>query len=127
MPPEHSDGSSETRSAAGAMRLPEFVHNLFPLEDRLVGMGVRSAQQEGRTVSCRAGCGACCRQPVPVSLPEAFLLYEVVAGQPLEQRERTLARFEAAKEVLQANGFGDRFKAFQFRDEISCFSLLIRT
>jgi Fe-S-cluster containining protein len=92
----------------GAMRLPEFVHNLFPLEDRLVGMGVRSAQQEGRTVSCRSGCGACCRQPVPVSLPEAFLLYEIVASQPPEQRECTLARFEAVKEALQANGFGDR-------------------
>jgi Fe-S-cluster containining protein len=92
----------------GAMRLAEFVLNLFPLEERLVGMGVRQAQSEGRSVSCRAGCGACCRQPVPVSSPEAFLLYEYAAGQPKDKREAILERFAAAKEILQSTGFGER-------------------
>lgn len=96
------------KAPPGVMRLSEFVFNLFPLEERLVGMGVRAAQGEGRSISCRAGCGACCRQPVPVSMPEAFLLFELLAGQPKDRRAVVLARFESAKEVLQANGFDDR-------------------
>lgn len=94
----------------GTMRLPEFVFNLFPLEDRLVSMGVRDAQLRGEVVSCRAGCGACCRQPVPVSLPEAFFLYELLAGQPRERRETLLTRFEAVKEAIRSEGFADRFR-----------------
>jgi len=93
---------------AGFMRLPEFVLNLFPLEERLVSMGVKAALDGGRKISCRAGCGACCRQPVPVSLPEAFLLYEMLAGQPDEKKKIVLSRFEAARERLQEHGFADR-------------------
>ncbi len=92
----------------GTMRWPEFVFNLFPLEERLVAMGVRAAQQEGRAVSCRAGCGACCRQPVPVSAPEAFLLWEMLAGVLPEKRQAYLERFEAAQDALRAEGFADR-------------------
>ena len=92
----------------GSMRLPEFVFNLFPLEERLVSLGVASAQKEGRSVSCRAGCGACCRQPVPISAPEAFLLYEMMAGLPPERRDLYLGRFIDAKDKLREHGFSDR-------------------
>jgi Fe-S-cluster containining protein len=90
------------------MRLSEFVFGLFPLTERLVGMAVRTAQQDGRTVSCRAGCGACCRQAVPVSLPEAFLLYEYCAGQPKERRDALLARFASARATLAASSVTER-------------------
>lgn len=41
-------------------------------------------------------------------MPEAFLLYEFLAGQPKDRRENILARFEAAKDVLRSNGFAER-------------------
>ncbi len=41
-------------------------------------------------------------------MPEAFLLYEYLAGQPKDRRESVLARFDSTKEVLHANGFGER-------------------
>jgi Fe-S-cluster containining protein len=91
---------------AGTMRLSEFVFSLFPLEERLMAMAVRAAQQEDRAVSCRAGCGACCRQPIPLSLPEAFLLFEVWARQPTERRGAILSRVESAKAELAS--LGDR-------------------
>lgn len=94
----------------GTMRLPEFVFNLFPLEDRLVEMGVRDAQVRGEPPTCRPGCGACCRQPVPVSVPEALFLFEMLAGQPRERREALLARFQTVKEAIQAQNFGERFR-----------------
>jgi Fe-S-cluster containining protein len=108
LPTRYGRLKAQFKVPPGQMRLSEFVFNLFPLEERLVAMGVRGAQYEGRSVSCRAGCGACCRQPVPVSIPEAFLLYEHVVGQPKDKRDIILARFEAAKTVLQANGFAER-------------------
>ncbi|MBC7910182.1 MAG: YkgJ family cysteine cluster protein, partial [Pyrinomonadaceae bacterium] len=35
------------------------------LADSLVGVGIKQAEAEGGTISCKKGCGACCRWLVP--------------------------------------------------------------
>ena len=65
---------------------------------------VETARGEGKSISCRAGCGACCRQMVGISLVEARAVADVVAAMPEERRKVIEARFEAAVKKLEEAG-----------------------
>ncbi|MFI4974318.1 MAG: YkgJ family cysteine cluster protein [Caulobacterales bacterium] len=78
------------------------------LSDLFVARGVAKAEAEGRTVSCRAGCGACCRQLVPISEPEARGLARLVEAMPEPRRSQVRARFEAALSALAPTGLLER-------------------
>lgn len=52
----------------GPMRLSELAWNAMAFDERLVAMAVKSEAAEGREVSCKKGCGACCRQAIPMTL-----------------------------------------------------------
>jgi Fe-S-cluster containining protein len=93
---------------SGGMRLSELAWNALALDERLIGMAVASEAKQGREVSCRKGCGACCRQAVPLAPAEAWMLADLVASFPAERKGRVLARFAAAKEKLESEGFGGR-------------------
>ena len=58
----------------------------------------------GRAISCRAGCGACCRQLVAISVVEAESLARLVAAMPEEHAAVTRARFAAALKRLEEAG-----------------------
>ena len=63
------------------------------------GAGARAAR-EGRTVSCRAGCGACCRQLVPIAAAEARALARVVRSLHEPRQTVVRERFAAAVEAV---------------------------
>lgn len=84
----------------GELRLAEFAWNFLPLGDRLVGMAAQAAAKANRPVSCAKGCGACCRQAVPLSPAEAWMLADQVATYPAERRETILGRFAQARARL---------------------------
>lgn len=85
------------------IRLAEFAYQLFSLEDRLVGQAIQAATADGKnSISCGPGCGACCRQAVPISVPEAFLLRDLVLSMPQARRVEILKRFESIHLRLQA-------------------------
>lgn len=92
----------------GEMRLAELAWNVMALDDRLVSMAEKSEAAAGRRVSCAKGCGACCRQAVPVSPAEAWMLSELVASLPADKRSGALARFAEARARLSEAGFGNR-------------------
>lgn len=69
---------------------------------------VVAAAEAGKTVSCRKGCGACCRQLVPVSLSEGERLLRVVDAMPAERREALQARFAAAEAAIKGAGLDQR-------------------
>jgi Fe-S-cluster containining protein len=77
------------------------------LSYELTTIALKSACQHGRTVSCRAGCGACCRQLVAISLVEAQILADVVAAMPAERQAVIRRRFAEAIERLEAAGMLD--------------------
>jgi Fe-S-cluster containining protein len=95
------------------------------LADSIVGIGVENAEAAGLRVSCRAGCGACCRQLVPISKTEAHRLREVVDEMPEARRAEILSRFGAAHEKLQAAGLMERLEArgFATKQEAAAFGL----
>ncbi len=68
---------------------------------------VVAAAEAGKPVSCRKGCGACCRQLVPVSRTEAERLLGVVEALPARRREALAARFATAEEILEGAGLAD--------------------
>ena len=86
--------------------LPVFqkMTNLF------VEIGVKESEAEGQDVSCQKGCGACCRQPVPLPEFEAYHIAELVEKMPEPQRSSVRMRFDKAVAHLTEIGWVDRFE-----------------
>jgi Fe-S-cluster containining protein len=70
----------------------------------LTGVAIEQAAGEGRAFACRAGCGACCRQLVPIAGAEAHHLAALIEALPAPRREAVLTRFAAARAQLEAAG-----------------------
>jgi Fe-S-cluster containining protein len=81
------------------------------LTDAVVDLASDAALREGRTVSCRAGCGACCRQLVPISAVEARGLAALVEAMPEPRRTQVRERFAAARARLDRAGLLARVEA----------------
>jgi len=69
---------------------------------------VVEAAETGKAISCRKGCGACCRQLVPVSRTEGERLLQLVEAMPDERRETLKTKFAAAAAAIEAAGLKDR-------------------
>ncbi|RCX31116.1 YkgJ family cysteine cluster protein [Thioalbus denitrificans] len=89
---------------ATPVRLAEVLPLLYGISDALGGVAEREVAARGRTLRCGPGCGACCRQLVPVAGAEAEALAEYVAGLEPDRRRALEARFAAARERLGAAG-----------------------
>ncbi len=74
------------------------------LSDAIVASTTDALSAAGETVSCRAGCGACCRNLIAISEVEARRLREVVEGLPAERRAAVLSRFGEARQRLARAG-----------------------
>jgi Fe-S-cluster containining protein len=81
------------------------------LTDAFVTAAVQNAEAQGARVSCTKGCGACCRQLVPVSEVEIEALRALVDSLPEPRRSRVIARFENAIDRLSAAGLLDTLRA----------------
>jgi Fe-S-cluster containining protein len=64
--------------------------------------------ETGRTVSCKAGCGACCRQMVPLSIFEAEALSAWIRTLPESRQQELAGRFHQALLKLAGAGLIDR-------------------
>ena len=80
------------------------------LTDTIVQMTVKGLEEDGGKVSCRAGCGACCSQIVPVSEHEARRIAELVSEMPEARRTEILERFQRAVEAFRQAGLYDRMR-----------------
>lgn len=80
------------------------------MAEAIVGRAVETVTAEGKSISCQSGCGACCRQLVPVSEPEARLLAALVAALPEPRRSVIRARFANALARLEAAGVAERLR-----------------
>jgi Fe-S-cluster containining protein len=89
---------------AGPSNLTQLLPVIQQLEDAVVNRVGEEAKRAGRPITCRAGCGACCRQMVPVSLFEAEALMEWVRSLPEERRKVLEERFHRALLALRNAG-----------------------
>jgi Fe-S-cluster containining protein len=98
----------------GPTPLGELLPVFQGLTNAVVELAVVRAGEEGRTVSCRAGCGACCRQLVPVSESEARGLARLVDALPEPRRAAVRERFADAVRRCAEAGMTERLtRAYQ--------------
>lgn len=99
--------TAPTGLTAPAALLPQFES----VTDAVVAAGVKAVEAENRRISCKKGCGACCRQLVPISGVEARKLRTLVNEMPERRRAEILARFDSAKLRLGKAGVLDKLLA----------------
>jgi Fe-S-cluster containining protein len=81
--------------------------DVVPALQELVN-AVVAAAEAGKAVSCRKGCGACCRQLVPISRTEGERLLQLIETMPAKRRETLTRRFDAAAAAIEAGGLKQR-------------------
>jgi Fe-S-cluster containining protein len=107
---ETPDGPRKGRVSVytGPTPLAGLVPPLLALTEGLVSATIAQAGRMGKTISCRPGCSACCRQMVPLAIPEAFYLSDLIASLPPDRRQMISPRFERIVTELDNNGFYER-------------------
>jgi len=89
---------------AGAVRSVDLLPILQAMDDAVIDVAVDAVRQQGKTITCGAGCGACCRQLVPITETDAHYLAELIADMPPERRGHVERRFDEALDALDRAG-----------------------
>ncbi|MDS4019731.1 MAG: YkgJ family cysteine cluster protein [Candidatus Competibacter sp.] len=95
---------------AGPTPLAKLLPQLRYLTDAFVDFSVENARAKGLTVSCKKGCGACCRQLVPIAQIEARRLRDLVEEMPEPRRSTIRARFENARRRLEESNLLEKLR-----------------
>lgn len=90
--------------------LTQLLPVLQSLDNSVIEYSVRELE-EGETISCRAGCGTCCRQMVPISIFEAEALTEWIRALPLSRQQALEQRFHQVLLGLRDAGMLERILA----------------
>jgi Fe-S-cluster containining protein len=96
-----SEIEMEVTVPAEPVRPRRMLPILQQLTNTIVAAAINEAEAEGRTISCRAGCGACCRQLVPIAEMETFHLRDLVNAMPEARQTEIRRRFADAREQLE--------------------------
>ncbi|MDI1328154.1 MAG: YkgJ family cysteine cluster protein [Brevundimonas sp.] len=107
--------SVEMTVPAGLVTVEDVLPIVHGLSSLFATRATARVAAEGQEVSCRAGCGACCRQLVPVAPAEARALARLVEAMPEPRRRHVRRRFEAALDTLAPLGLMERLD--QNRDD----------
>ncbi|MBN9490304.1 MAG: YkgJ family cysteine cluster protein [Alphaproteobacteria bacterium] len=92
---------------AGPVPATAVVPALQGLVNAVVAEAEDQTEQAGKTISCRKGCGACCRQLVPISYTEGENLLAVIDALSDSRRAEVEARFAEANVALARAGLRD--------------------
>jgi Fe-S-cluster containining protein len=95
---------------SGPTRLRVLLPVVQSLADHAVGAAVMAAEERGQQVSCRKGCGACCRQLVPIAEEEARQIRDLVEALPEPRRTEVRSRFSEARRRLDEAGLLEQLR-----------------
>lgn len=95
---------------AGSIATTQLLPIFQTLTNLVVNAAEESVSRQGRSVSCSKGCGACCRQPVPISETEARAISRLVDAMPEPRRMSIRTRFSDARSRLDAAGMLGRYR-----------------
>jgi Fe-S-cluster containining protein len=82
----------------------EVLPDVQRFADQVTDLATSAAEAAGLRISCAKGCGACCRQMVPVSPVEARHLAAVVHAMPPERAAAVREKFAAARARMAEAG-----------------------
>jgi Fe-S-cluster containining protein len=101
-------GDEGVRVALNVPTAPMPARRMLPvfqgLTQQVLDVAVAAVERGGEGVSCKAGCGACCRYVVPISTTEARQIQALVDAMPEPRRAEVRARFADAVARLDAAG-----------------------
>lgn len=93
---------------------PVKPHRMLPIFHQMtnafVDVSVQAVESKGKKISCKAGCGACCRQPVPISEIEAYQLAELVETMDEPRKSEIKRRFGDAFAQLQSMNWFEKMQ-----------------
>jgi len=92
------------RAPHGSIRLNRLGRIGIAIADTFSQAVVNHCESRRTPISCTKGCGACCRDAVPLSPPEAWMIRDLVQSLPSAERERVQGRFLDARESLRKHG-----------------------
>ena len=101
----------EFEAPVGPTRPIDMLPLFRTLTDTLVQVTVETAEEAGAKITCRKGCGACCRQLVPISEIEVESIRALVDALPEPRRAEVIARFDRARQQLSEAGLLDTLRA----------------
>lgn len=78
------------------------------MTNSFVGMAETAVENAGGRISCSKGCGACCRQAIPLAEIEAYQIAEMVEALPEPRRTEIKNRFDAAWRHFSEKGWFER-------------------
>jgi len=133
--PGHSTATLRLKVGDLAIAHPLTVPNaavpataVLPALQGLVNEVVGAAEAglaDQQAISCRKGCGACCRQLVPISRTEGEALLALVEAMPTERREAVRARFAQAEAAIAKAGLAERGARSDREMSVAYFALAI--
>ena len=100
----------EARLPDGPVKPGVLLPVLQNLSDSLSKLSERGAEEAGKQISCREGCGACCRQAVPITPVEARAIAQWLDTQPAERRAALRERFRQAAARLEESGIARQIR-----------------
>lgn len=92
----------------GPMELKELLPLVRTLADAIANATIKTVEENGQKISCKKGCGACCRQLVAISVVEAQSLAELLAAMTPERQAVIRGRFNQAILRLEDDGLMER-------------------
>ncbi len=95
-----------TKTVTARKMLPIFRQ----MSNSFVQIGVDAANAHGEKISCKAGCGACCRQSVPISESEVYQITEMVENMPEPRRSEIKEKFKKGCSHLANIGWFEKLE-----------------
>ncbi len=109
---------------AKPVRLRRMLPVFQRMSDTFNEIGVENLKTQGKEISCKAGCGACCRQLVPISEAEAHDLRSVIENLPEPRQKEIRRRFGDATERLDGISFFERLEKSAEGNEVDYLNIL---
>ena len=101
---------------------PVKPQRMLPILQRMsnsfVDVSVQAVESEGKKISCKAGCGACCRQAVPISEVEVYQIAELVEAMPEPRRSVIKQRFADGVAHFKKVGWFDKMNSFHAPSQV---------
>jgi Fe-S-cluster containining protein len=100
---------------AGRVKPQRMLPVFQKLTNEIVARGIQRTEEAGKQISCKAACGACCRQPLLISEAEVYNLAGLVASMPDERRRVIEQRFREGIQHFAGIDWFARFDSMSAR------------
>jgi len=104
------DVTVEVEAPAGQTKPRRLLPVFQKITNTIVDIAEKQLLEKGKKISCKAGCGACCRQLVPIAEMETFHLRDLVEEMPELRQAEIKTRFKEALEKLDKAGLLEKLR-----------------